>query len=136
LEEICWIALINAPKIRSIYSNKFAIWTVEINPNVKATGLAALVNQMKSTTYADTSYLNQRTKFNSDFFLLRSKEERLFIFVHEFRHLMKENNQFAGNQFSSSTYKAARLEGKGSQTAMEQDADNWAHQFLGGSCEI
>jgi hypothetical protein len=80
------------------------------------------------------------TKFTSDYFQLgenywnpfeRDREDAFAVFLHEFRHLMKEN---AALYPGSSAYTAARLTRKAGGLDIEKDADRFALELFKGKC--
>jgi len=103
-------------KLQSIFDN----WVVFVDPNIDDP------NKRIRGTEADTWYDRQKTRFNYWFF---NGGNRTFVFIHEFRHLMPENGAL-----NTSGYIGDRLTGSGSIHPMEQDADGWANDFLGGNC--
>jgi hypothetical protein len=103
-------------KLQSIFDN----WVVYVDPNIDSPN-----NRIRGTE-ADTWYKRKETRFNFWFF---NGEGRSFTFAHEFRHLMSENNAL-----NSSGYIGDRLTGSGGKHPIEQNADGWAKDFLGGNC--
>lgn len=97
----------------------FDDWEVYVDPNIND------VAHRSRGTYATTNYNNQSTQFNNAFFGSgTSGPGTSFIFTHEFRHLMKENNDLA-----SSAGLADELSGHSERVPYEMDADNFARNF-------
>ena len=101
---------------------KFDDWTISLDPNIDG-GYGKRAGGM----YARTTYSTQSSQFNWSFFNRQSGDpSAAFIFAHEFRHLMDENN----NQ--SRPGDVARDPTK---TPVETDADAWANKFWSEQCD-
>jgi hypothetical protein len=100
--------------LQSIYDN----WKVYVDPNAED-----LVNRVR-TGYGHTTFSTQQTRFNWAFFNSTPTDpSSSFSFAHEFRHLMKANNDLPNTDAAV-----------GMSALGETDADAWAGQFLSGSC--
>jgi hypothetical protein len=96
----------------------FDQWKVYVDPNAND------INKRARGAYAYTYFSRQQTQFNRSMFDLQFGVDpsASFIFAHEFRHLMKQNNKISP---------AIDLTGNG---AGEKDADAWAKLFNTDPC--
>jgi RHS repeat-associated protein len=101
--------------------DRFDKWRISVDPNIDS------VFNRRRETFADTRFSTQTTQFNWPFFNREASDPSgAFIFAHEYRHLMPQNNQLfrPGDQARD----PARVPG-------EIDADAWAKKFWGEKCE-
>gem|GEM_PF-1696567 len=102
---------------------RFDNWIIRIDPNIDN-----LLRRAR-TNFAVTSFGTQTTQFNWAFFNREPLDPGPgLIFMHEFRHLMPENQALV----SAFSVGAAIVQDLSSP--VEVDADAWAKKFLSGDC--
>ncbi|MHA6897287.1 hypothetical protein ACQUJT_24955 [Ralstonia pseudosolanacearum] len=102
--------------------SRFDNWSIYPDPNID--------DPYRRALYTEATTKGNSTQFNFGWFnKTPSDPGQYFIFMHEFRHISPANAVI-----NSSNDVGQSVMGQPGKSRYEQDADEWAKNFIGGKC--